>query len=58
MEELIKKAIYKRLILESGYEGQALDFFAQLENGAFIYMINELNLMCTYYDSEVKITKV
>ena len=58
MEELIKKAIYKRLILENGYEGQALDFLAQQENGAFIYMINELDLMCTYYDSTVTITKL
>jgi hypothetical protein len=57
MEKLIKKAIYKRLVLEDKYNGQEI-VLVDFSNGAFTFMVLEMNLLCTYKDMNVTITKV
>jgi hypothetical protein len=57
MEGLIRKAIYKRLILEDKYDGQEI-VLVDFRDGAFTYMVLDMNLLCTYKDMNVIITKV
>lgn len=57
MEKLIRKAIYKRLILEDQYKGQEI-VLVDIKDGAFLYMVLEMDLLCMYKDMKVVVTKV
>lgn len=57
MEKLIRKAIYKRLILEDQYNGQEI-VLVDIKDGAFLYMVLEMDLLCMYKDMKVVVTKV